>query len=70
VQQYENMRPNGLWILLPVLFGLIGGIIAYLGILNNDKDLAKELLKIGGFVTALWIIIPIVIFLLPYTDFF
>ncbi|MCH7648974.1 MAG: hypothetical protein QQN58_05965 [Nitrosopumilus sp.] len=64
------MRPNGLWILLPVLFGLIGGIIAYLGILNNDKDLAKELLKIGGFVTALWIIIPIVIFLLPYTDFF
>jgi len=64
------MRPNGLWILLPVLFGLIGGIIAYLGILNKDKDLAKELLKIGGFVTALWIIIIIVIFLLPYTDFF
>jgi len=64
------MRPNGLWILLPVLFGLIGGIIAYLGVLNNDKDLAKELLKIGGYVTALWIIISIVIFLLPYTDFF
>lgn len=63
------MRPNGLWILYPILFGLIGGIIAYVRVSNRDKDLATALLKIGGGVTALWIVVLIVIFLIQYTDF-
>ena len=64
------MKPNGLWILFQVLFGLIGGIIAYFRIINKDKDLATALLKIGGGVTALWIVVLIAIFLIPFTDFF
>ncbi len=63
------MKPNGLLILYPVLFGIIGGIIAYLGVVNKDKDLATALLKIGGGVTALWIVVIIVIFVIQYTDF-
>ena len=53
------MKPNGLWIFYPILFGLIGGIIAYFRIINKDKDLA----------TALWIVLIIVIFLIFYPDF-
>ena len=63
------MKPNGLLILYPILFGLIGGIIAYLRVSHKDQDLATALLKIGGGVTALWIVVIIVIFLIQYTDF-
>ena len=63
------MKPNGLLILYPILFGLIGGIIAYLKISNKDQDLATALLKIGIGVTALWIVVIIVIFVIQYTDF-
>ena len=63
------MKPNGLWIFYPLFFGLIGGIIAYFRIINKDKDLATALLKIGGGVTALWIVVIIVIFLISYPDF-
>ncbi len=64
------MKPNGLLILYPVLFGIIGGIIAYLRISHKDKDLATALLKIGIGVTALWIVVIIVIFVIQYTEFF
>ena len=64
------MKPNGLLILYPVLFGLIGGIIAYLRISNKDKDLATALLKIGIGVTVLWVVVIIVIFVIQYTEFF
>ena len=64
------MKPNGLLILYPVLFGLIGGIIAYLRISHKDKVLATALLKIGIGVTALWVVVIIVIFVIQYTEFF
>ena len=63
------MKPNGLLILYPVLFGLIGGIIAYSRISHKDKVLATALLKIGIGVTVLWVVVGIVIFVIQYTDF-
>jgi len=63
------MKPNGLLILYPILFGIIGGIIAYVRISHKDKDLATALLKIGIGVTALWIVVVIIIFVIQYTDF-
>ena len=63
------MKPNGLLILYPILFGLIGGIIAYMRISHKDKVLATALLKIGIGVTALWVVVIIVIFVIQYTDY-
>jgi len=56
-------RPNALWLLFPILFGIFGGIIAYLGVLNSDRILAKELLKIGGYLTITYLAIAFLIFL-------
>ena len=63
------MKPSGLLILYPVLFGIIGGIIAYLRISHKDQDLATALLKIGIGVTALWIVVVILIYFIQYTEF-
>ncbi len=42
----EEKRPNALWSLFPLAFGIFGGIFAYLGTVNSNRMIAKELLKI------------------------
>ena len=43
---YENRRSSW-WYLLPLLFGIIGGVIAYFVIKQDDPIKAKNCLKIG-----------------------
>ena len=59
----EKKRPNALWMLLPIFFGIIGGIIAYLGLLNSDRESAKLLLKVGGWLTITYLAIAFLILL-------
>jgi len=40
-------RRSGLWYLLPILFGIIGGVIAYFVIKQDDPDKAKNCLYLG-----------------------
>lgn len=40
-------RPSNAWLLLPVLFGIVGGILAYLGVRDRDESLAKRYLIVG-----------------------
>ncbi len=40
-------RRSGLWYLLPIIFGIIGGIIAYFVIKQDDPDKAKNCLYLG-----------------------
>ena len=42
----ENRR-SGLWYLLPIIFGIIGGVIAYFVIKQDDPDKAKNCLYLG-----------------------
>jgi len=42
---------------MPVLFGFIGGVLAYLGVKDEDEDVAKSLLWIGIGVTLLWVVL-------------
>jgi hypothetical protein len=52
--------PNVLWLFLPLLFGILGGVIAYVGVKNYDKRRALNLLLLGiattviGTVIAIW----------------
>ncbi len=43
----EVKKRSGLWYLLPILFGIIGGVIAYFVIKQDDPIKAKNCLKLG-----------------------
>jgi len=47
---------SGAWYLAPILFGLIGGFIAYVITRHDDPRKAKNCLIIGLAVTVLWIL--------------
>ncbi len=52
---------SSLWFLLPILFSVIGGIIAYFVIKEDDPKKAKNCLYLGIVLAA----IPIILFLIP-----
>ena len=49
-------KPTALWYLVPLFFGLIGGIIAYVGTKDEDQAMADSLLAFG----IIWTIVLIV----------
>ena len=57
----EIKRRSSLWFLLPIFLNLIGGIIAYFVIKEDDPKKAKDCLYLGIILAA----IPIVLFVIP-----
>lgn len=49
------------WYLLPIIFGIIGGIIMYFGVRNDDKEMAKKGLILGVIMFVVYFIIGFVI---------
>ena len=45
------------WYLVPIFFGLIGGIIAYFAIRRDDPQKAKKCLWVGIILTGINIIV-------------
>ena len=41
------------WYLLPVFMGVVGGLIAWYALKNDDKKLAKNCLVVGSVLTTL-----------------
>jgi len=50
-------EPSALWWLVPFFFGILGGIVAYVGVKEDDEEMASNLLVFG----ILWTVIPIII---------
>ncbi len=48
----ERMLPTYWWYLVPVLFGLLGGIIMYVALRNEDEGMASEGLFVGLVITV------------------
>jgi hypothetical protein len=57
----EIRKRSSLWFLLPILFNIIGGVIAYFIIKDDDPSKAKNCLWLGIILSA----ISIAIFLIP-----
>ncbi|MDE1725742.1 MAG: hypothetical protein KGH89_00570 [Thaumarchaeota archaeon] len=54
-------RRSSLWFLLPILFNVLGGIVAYFVIRDDDPKKAKSCLLLGILLAA----ISILLFLVP-----
>ena len=71
----EVKRRSAWWFLLPILFNVIGGVIAYFVIKEDDPKRAKNCLYLGIILTAIGIglfLIPLIIgvSLMPYDNMF
>jgi hypothetical protein len=53
----EERKRSAIWYLLPIFMGIVGGIIGYFEVRNDDPRLAKRLLYIGLGITAISIIL-------------
>ena len=58
--QPEKPRSN-IWFLLPIFLGLIGGIIAYFVLRNDDPKKAKNCLYLGIILGIIGLILNILI---------
>jgi hypothetical protein len=51
-----KFKTEWLWYLVPIVFSIIGGVIGYFILKDDDKELANQLLIIGVIVFLLQII--------------
>ena len=54
----EKSRSNW-WYIVPILFSLIGGIIAYFAIRRDDQKKAKNCLYLGLILTGIGIVVNV-----------
>ena len=60
----KTKSPSKAWYLLPIFFGILGGLVMYLVVKNDDKRMAKKGLILSVVLTIIGIIIAIVLNLL------
>ena len=60
----EKQRSNW-WYLLPIFLGIIGGIIAYFALRNDDRKKAKKCLYLGLILWAILIFVQLVFVEIP-----
>ncbi len=53
-------RRSSFWFILPIFLGLIGGLIAYFIIREDDPKKAKSCLYLGIILVAVWIALFVV----------
>ena len=56
----ERQRSNW-WYLVPIFLGIIGGIIAYIALRNDDRQKAKKCMYIGLILFAIGIIVDLAV---------
>jgi len=56
---YPEKQRSNWWYLLPIFLGIIGGIIAYFVLRNDDRKKAKKCLYLGLILLAVGILVDI-----------
>lgn len=56
-------RRSRWWYLLPIFFGIIGGVIGYFVVRNDDPPLAKGLLYVGIIMLIINIVLAVIGFM-------
>ena len=55
----SKSEPSAWWYLVPIFFGIIGGIIGYYAIIGRNKRMAKSLLIVGIASTVIIVFLKI-----------
>jgi hypothetical protein len=66
----EDVEVSGasiLWFLVPLFFGIIGGIVAYIGVKDDDEEMATNLLIFGIVWTLILFAIGYYIFVVMFS---
>jgi uncharacterized membrane protein len=58
--QFQSLRVSVLWWLLPLFFGILGGIVAYFAVKKRNPKTAKKLLLFGVVMTIITVIVAAV----------
>ena len=57
MSEQQKNRGSNIWYLLPIFFGLVGGMAMFFVLKDEDRQLAKNGVKLGAILT----IVPIII---------
>ena len=60
----EIRKKSSWWFLLPIIFGVIGGVIAYFVIKEDDPKRARSCLYLGIILAAIWFGLFVIPFLI------
>jgi len=58
-EREETLEPSLAWYLVPFLFGILGGIVAYVAVKDKDEDMASGLLLFG----IIWTVVAVVLYI-------
>jgi len=59
VHMYTERPRSGLWFLLPIFLGIVGGVISYFILRHDDPRKAKNTLYLGIVLTAIPIVMSL-----------
>ena len=62
------VKRSRVWYLLPIFFDIIGGIIAYVALRNDDPKKARNCLYLGFILTGLWIAVSVILVVMVGID--
>jgi uncharacterized membrane protein YvbJ len=66
ITSQKSTKTSGAWWILPIVFGLMGGLIAWIVVHDKDERKAKSMLVVGIVMTFVWALIGVAVSLLGY----
>ena len=57
MSEQQKKRGSRTWYLLPIFFGLVGGMAMFFVLKDEDRQLAKNGVKLGAILTIVWVFV-------------
>jgi prolipoprotein diacylglyceryltransferase len=57
MSEQQKNRGSITWYLLPIFFGFLGGMAMFFVLKDEDRQLAKNGVKVGAILTIVWVFV-------------
>ena len=57
MSEQQKNRGSRMWYLLPIFFGFLGGMAMFFVLKDEDRQLAKNGVKVGAILTIVWVFV-------------